>query len=136
MQCNVVSAEESIFEGSVSMLIAAGTEGDLGITPGHAPLITGLQPGPVRVVMENGEEDVFYVSGGYLEVVPSAVTVLADTALRAHDLDEAAALEAQERVRKEMAEQSAEFDYGRAQMELAEAAGRLRVLQQLKRRSR
>ena len=136
MQCNVVSAEESIFEGSVSMLIAAGTEGDLGITPGHAPLITGLQPGPVRVVMENGEEDVFYVSGGYLELVPSAVTVLADTALRAHDLDEAAALEAQERVRKEMAEQSAEFDYGRAQMELAEAAGRLRVLQQLKRRSR
>ena len=136
MQCNVVSAEESIFEGSVSMLIAAGTEGDLGITPGHAPLITGLQPGPVRVVMENGEEDVFYVSGGYLEVVPSAVTVLADTALRAHDLDEAAALEAQERVRKEMAEQSAEFDYGRAQIELAEAAGRLRVLQQLKRRSR
>ena len=135
MQCNVVSAEESIFEGSVSMLIAAGTEGDPGIT-GHAPLITGLQPGPVRVVMENGEEDVFYVSGGYLEVVPSAVTVLADTALRAHDLDEAAALEAQERVRKEMAEQSAEFDYGRAQMELAEAAGRLRVLQQLKRRAR
>ncbi len=136
MQCNVVSAEESIFEGSVSMLIAAGSEGDLGITPGHAPLITGLQPGPVRVVKENGEEDVFYVSGGFLEVVPNTVTVLADTALRAADLDEAAALEAQERVRKEMAEQSAEFDYGRAQLELAEAAGRLRVLQQLKRRSR
>jgi len=136
MQCNVVSAEESIFEGSVSMLIAAGSEGDLGITPGHAPLITGLQPGPVRVVKEDGEEDVFYVSGGFLEVVPNTVTVLADTALRAADLDEAAALEAQERVRKEMAEQSAEFDYGRAQMELAEAAGRLRVLQQLKRRSR
>ena len=136
MQCNVVSAEESIFEGSVSMLIAAGSEGDLGITPGHAPLITGLQPGPVRVVKEDGEEDVFYVSGGFLEVVPNTVTVLADTALRAADLDEAAALEDQERVRKEMAEQSAEFDYGRAQMELAEAAGRLRVLQQLKRRSR
>ena len=136
MQCNVVSAEESIFEGSVSMLIAAGSEGDLGITPGHAPLITGLQPGPVRVVKEDGEEDVFYVSGCFLEVVPNTVTVLADTALRAADLDEAAALEAQERVRKEMAEQSAEFDYGRAQMELAEAAGRLRVLQQLKRRSR
>ena len=136
MQCNVVSAEESIFEGSVSMLIAAGSEGDLGITPGHAPLITGLQPGPVRVVKEDGEEDVFYVSGGFLEVVPNTVTVLADTALRAADLDEAAALEAQERVRKEMAEQSAEFDYGRAQMELAEAAGRLCVLQQLKRRSR
>ena len=136
MQCNVVSAEESIFEGSVSMLIAAGSEGDLCITPGHAPLITGLQPGPVRVVKEDGEEDVFYVSGGFLEVVPNTVTVLADTALRAADLDEAAALEAQERVRKEMAEQSAEFDYGRAQLELAEAAGRLRVLQQLKRRSR
>ena len=136
MQCNVVSAEESIFEGSVSMLIAAGSEGDLGITPGHAPLITALQPGPVRVVKEDGEEDVFYVSGGFLEVVPNTVTVLADTALRAADLDEAAALEAQERVRKEMAEQSAEFDYGRAQLELAEAAGRLRVLQQLKRRSR
>ena len=136
MQCNVVSAEESIFEGSVSMLIAAGSEGDLGITPGHAPLITGLQPGPVRVVKEDGEEYVFYVSGGFLEVVPNTVTVLADTALRAADLDEAAALEAQERVRKEMAEQSAEFYYGRAQLELAEAAGRLRVLQQLKRRSR
>ena len=136
MQCNVVSAEESIFEGSVSMLIAAGSEGDLGITPGHAPLITGLQPGPVRVVKEDGEEDVFFVSGGFLEVVPNTVTVLADTALRADDLDEAAALEAQERVRKEMAEQSAEFDYGRAQLELAEAAGRLRVLQQLKRRTR
>ncbi|MGB0957631.1 MAG: F0F1 ATP synthase subunit epsilon [Litorivicinus sp.] len=136
MQCNVVSAEESIFEGSVTMLIAAGTEGDLGITPGHAPLITGLQPGPVRVVLDNGDEDVFYVSGGFMEVVPGVVTVLADTALRAHDLDEAAALEAQERVRKEMAEQSAEFDFGRAQMELAEAAGRLRVLQQLRRRSR
>ena len=136
MQCNVVSAEESIFEGSVSMLMQQAPKVTWVITPGHAPLITGLQPGPVRVVMENGEEDVFYVSGGYLEVVPSAVTVLADTALRAHDLDEAAALEAQERVRKEMAEQSAEFDYGRAQMELAEAAGRLRVLQQLKRRAR
>lgn len=136
MQCNVVSAEESIFEGSVSMLIAAGTEGDLGITPGHTPLITGLQPGPVRVILESGEEEIFFVTGGFLEVIPSAVTVLSDTASRAHDLDEAAALEAQERVRKEMAEQSAEFDYGRAQMELAEAAGRLRVLQQLKRRSR
>ena len=134
MQCNVVSAEESIFEGEVTMLIGAGSEGDLGITPGHAPLITALQPGPIRVVLDSGEEDVFYVSGGYLEVVPGVVTVLADTALRADDLDEAAALESQERVRKEMAEQSAEFDYGRAQLELAEAAGRLRVLQQMRRR--
>lgn len=134
MQCNVVSAEESIFEGEVTMLIGAGSEGDLGITPGHAPLITALQPGPVRVIYDGGEEDVFYVSGGFLEVVPGVVTVLADTALRAHDLDEAAALESQERVRKEMAEQSAEFDYGRAQLELAEAAGRLRVLQQMRRR--
>lgn len=101
MQCNVVSAEESIFEGTVTMLIGAGSEGDLGITPGHAPLITALQPGPVRVILEDGNEDVFYVSGGYLEVVPGVVTVLADTALRANDLDEAAALEARERfVRK------------------------------------
>ena len=132
MQCNVVSAEESIFEGKVSMLIAAATEGDMGITPGHTPLIAGLQPGPVRAILEDGSEEVFYVSSGFIEVVPNTVTVLADTATRAADVDEAAVKEAQARVRKEMAENAADFDFSRATVELSEMAARIRVVQQAK----
>ena len=95
VHCDIVSAEEAIFSGLVELVVAAGTEGDLGITYGHAPLLTSLEPGPVRIVMDSGEEQVYYVSGGYLEVQPNVVSILADTALRADDLDEAAALEAQ-----------------------------------------
>jgi F-type H+-transporting ATPase subunit epsilon len=94
MQCDVVSVKESIYSGQVTMLIAKGAGGELGILPGHAPLVTLLQPGPIRVQLENGTEEIVYVSGGVLEVQPHVVTVLADTAIRADNLDEAAIMEA------------------------------------------
>src|SRR6478735_7986832 len=96
VQCNIVSAEREIFSGLVEMLIATGTLGELGINYGHAPLLTSLKPGPIRIIKQDGAEDVYYVSGGFLEVQPYQITVMADTALRADDVDEAAALKAQE----------------------------------------
>ncbi|MFE8070391.1 F0F1 ATP synthase subunit epsilon [Marinobacteraceae bacterium S3BR75-40.1] len=133
VHCDIVSAEEKIFSGLVEMVIAAGKEGDLGIAPGHTPLLTALNPGPVRVIKQGGEEEVYYVSGGYLEVQPKLVTLLADTALRADDVDEAAALEAKREAEKALANQTGEFEYSRAAAELAEAAAKLRTLQQLRR---
>ena len=134
MKCNVVSAEQSLYEGAVQMVIASGDLGDLGITPGHAPLITSLKPGPVRLVFENGDDELFFVSGGFLEVIPSQITILADTAERAENLDEAAALHAQEEAKRLLAEQQSEFEYSRAAVELAEAAARIRVIEQLRQR--
>ena len=134
MKCNVVSAEQSLYEGEVQMVIASGDLGDLGITPGHAPLITSLKPGPVRLVFENGDDELFFVSGGFLEVIPSQITILADTAERAENLDEAAALHAQEEAKRLLAEQQSEFEYSRAAVELAEAAARIRVIEQLRQR--
>ena len=132
MHCDIVSAEKGIFSGLVEMVVAAGSLGDLGIAPGHAPLLTGLIPGPVRLILPGGDEEIFYVSGGYLEVQRGVVTLLADTALRAHDVDEAAALEAKEAAERAMSEQAADFEYGRAAAQLAEAAAQLRALRQLK----
>ena len=105
VHCDIVSAEQKIFSGLVSMIVAAGSEGEVGITYGHAPLLTGLKPGPIRIVKQNGEEDIYYVSGGFLEVQPGHVTVLADTALREEDMDEAAALQAKEAAEKHMTNQ-------------------------------
>lgn len=130
MHCDIVSAEKSIFSGLVEMLVATGTFGDMGVLPGHAPLLTGLVPGPVRVVLQGGDEQVFYVSGGYLEVQRGVVTILADTAQRAEDITEAAALEAKEEAQRAMAERSSEFEYGRAAAQLAEAVAQLRALRQ------
>lgn len=132
MHCDIVSAEKSIFSGRVEMVVATGTLGDLGVAPGHAPLITGLIPGPVRLIKDGGDEEVFYVSGGYLEVQSGVVTLLADTALRADDVDEAAAVEAMEEAERAMQDSSAELDYGTAAAQLAEAAAQLRALRQLK----
>ncbi|MYM63796.1 F0F1 ATP synthase subunit epsilon [Pseudomaricurvus sp. HS19] len=132
VHCDIVSAEEEIFSGLVEMIIAAGTEGDVGIAYGHAPLLTGLKPGPIRVIKQGGEEQVYYVSGGYVEVQPHVVTVLADTALRAGDLDEAAALEAKREAEQALHNQSAELDYSRAAAQLAEAAAQLRTIQALR----
>jgi len=134
MKCHVVSAEESLFEGTIQMAIAAGELGDLGVTPGHAPLITALKPGPVRLIMEDGQETLFFVTGGFLEVIPSQVTILADTAERAESIDEAAVIHAKEEARRLLTEQQADFDYSRASVELAEAVARLRVIEQLRRR--
>ena len=132
VHCDIVSAEEEIFSGRVEMLIAAGLEGDLGIAPGHAPLLSALKPGPIRVIKQGGEEEVFYVSGGYLEVQPNVVTILSDSAQRAADMDEAAALEAKQDAEKALANQSGDFDYSKAASQLAEAAARLRTIQQLR----
>jgi F-type H+-transporting ATPase subunit epsilon len=134
VHCDIVSAEEAIFSGLVEMVIAHGALGDLGIAPGHAQLLTELTPGPVRVVVQGGEEQVYYVSGGFLEVQPSTVTILADTAVRAGDVDEAAAIEAQKAAEAALANQAGEFDYGRAAAQLAEAAAQLRTIQALKKK--
>jgi F-type H+-transporting ATPase subunit epsilon len=118
------------------MLIATGTEGELGIQLGHAPLLTALKPGAVRIIKQGGEEEVLYVSGGYLEVQPNLVTLLADTAVRAKDVDEAAALQAQKDAEAALANKTGEFEYYRAAAELAEAAAQLRTLQKLRKNVR
>ncbi|MAY40028.1 MULTISPECIES: F0F1 ATP synthase subunit epsilon [Spongiibacter] len=132
IHCDIVSAEEEIFSGRAKLIVANGIQGDLGVTYGHAPLLTSLEPGPVRIVMDSGEEQVYYVSGGYLEVQPNVVSILADTALRADDLDEAAALEAQKQAQQDMLNQSADIDYSRAAAQLAAATAQLRTLQQIR----
>lgn len=134
IKCNIVSAKNEIFSGEIEMLIATGALGDLGVAYGHAPLLTQLAPGPVRIVSEGGEEEVYYLSGGMLEIQPGIVTVLSDTAVRADDIDEAAALEAQEKARQIIAEQSTEIDYTSAAAQLAEAAARLRTLQSIRKK--
>ncbi len=134
VHCDIVSAEEEIFSGLVEQIVATGSEGDLGISPGHAPLLTALKPGPIRVLKQDGEEEVYYISGGFLEVQPSQVKVLADTAMRAGDMDEAAALEAQKQAEQALANQQGEFDYSRAATQLAEAAAQLRTLQAIRKK--
>ncbi|WP_043531221.1 F0F1 ATP synthase subunit epsilon [Litchfieldella xinjiangensis] len=134
-KCEIVSAEASIFSGEVEQVIASGIMGELGILPGHAPLLTELQPGPVRVIHDGGEEEHYYVTGGFLEVQPDVVSVLADTASRAADLDEAAAEEARQQALKAFNEKSSEIDYTRAAAELAEAVAQLRTIQQLRKKA-
>lgn len=136
VHCDVVSAEEKIFSGLVEILTATGTEGEMGIQLGHAPLLTALKPGAVRIVKQGGDEEVLYVSGGYLEVQPNIITLMADTAVRAKDVDEAAALEAQKEAEKALANKTGEFEYSRAAVELAEAAAQLRTLQKLRKNVR
>ncbi len=135
VHCDIVSAEEAIFSGLVEMLVAAGSEGDLGIAYGHAPLLSSLKPGPVRVKKLNGEEEVYYVSGGFVEVQPHVITVLADTALRASDMDEAAALEAKKQAEAALSNQGSEVDYSRAASQLAEATAQLRTLQAIRKKT-
>ena len=134
VHCDIVSAEEAIFSGLVELVVAHGALGDLGIAPGHAPLLTELRPGPVRVTTQAGEEQIFYVSGGFLEVQPSTVTILADTAVRAGDMDEAAVVEAQKAAEAALTNQHAEFDYGRAAAQLAEAVAQVRTIQALRKK--
>jgi F-type H+-transporting ATPase subunit epsilon len=135
VQCDIVSAEREIFSGLVEMVIATGSLGEVGITYGHAPLLTGIKPGPVRLIKQGGSEEIFFVSGGYLEVQPYHITVLADTALRADDMDEAAALEAQQLAQQQLSEQSNQIDFQRAAAQLAEASAQLRTLQAIKKKA-
>ncbi len=132
VHCDIVSAEQELFSGLVEMVVAAGIEGDLGIAPGHAALLTSLNPGPVRVIKQGGEEEVFYVSGGYLEVQPNIITILSDSAQRAGDMDEAAAMEAKKEAEKALANKEGDFEYASAAAQLAEAAARLRTIQQMR----
>ena len=134
VHCDIVSAEQAIFSGLVELLVAHGALGDLGVGPGHAPLLTALKPGPVRIKLQGGEEQIFYVSGGFLEVQSSTITVLADTAVRADDVDAAAAIEAQKVAETALSNQAGEFDYGRAAAQLAEAAAQLRTIQALRKK--
>jgi F-type H+-transporting ATPase subunit epsilon len=132
IRCDIVSAEEEIFHGDVKLVVATGEMGELGIAPRHAPLITRLKPGQVRVVMESGEEQFFYVSGGILEVQPQVVTVLTDTAIRAKDLDEAAAKQAKEEAEKLLLNRTDALEIAEAQAQLAQALAQLQALERLR----
>jgi F-type H+-transporting ATPase subunit epsilon len=133
IRCDIVSAEEEIFHGNAQMVIATGEMGELGIAPRHAPLITRLKPGQVRVQLENGEEQFFYVSGGILEVQPTVVTILADTAIRAKDLDEAAARNAKDEAERALANRTDAMEVAQAQAQLAQATAQLQTLDRLRR---
>ena len=134
IQVCIVSAEEEVYSGLAEMLIAPAEMGDVGIAPRHAPLITKLKPGEVRVKISAKESQEFYVSGGLLEVQPHLVTVLADTAIRAHDIDEAQALQAKARAEEMLSDKSGKMDYAIAQAKLAEAVMQLRTLERLRKR--
>lgn len=133
IRCDIVSAEAEIFHGNARMIVATGEEGELGIMPRHAPLITRIKPGQVRVIDENGDEQFFYVSGGILEVQPQVVTVLTDTAIRAKDLDEAAARHAKEEAERALANRTDAVEIAQAQAELAQALAQLQAIERLRR---
>lgn len=133
IRCEIVSAESEIFAGDATLVIASGEVGELGIAPRHAPLITLLKPGQVRVQSADGAEQFFYVSGGILEVQPELVTILADTAARASDLDEAAARRAKEDAERAIADRSGAIEIAEAQAQLAQAVAQLQALERLRR---
>lgn len=132
MHVDIVSTEREIFSGTAEMVSATAELGEVGILPRHSQMLTRLKPGQIRVKISEGEEQVFFVSGGLLEVQPHVVTVLADTAERASNLDEASALEAKQRAEQALASRKSDFDYAKAQAELAEAAAQLRAIERLR----
>ena len=129
---DVVSAEEMIFSGLAQFVVLPGEAGELGIMPGHMPLMTRIKPGAVRVQTQEGKEELIFVAGGLLEVQPNLVTVLADTAIRGADLDQAKALEAKKLAEEAMVNRGSELDYARAQVELAEAIAQLAAIDKLR----
>jgi F-type H+-transporting ATPase subunit epsilon len=134
--CNIVSAEQEIFSGLLEYLTATAVEGELGVQYGHAPLLTPLKPGPLRIVKQGGEEEFVFISGGYLEVQPHLVTILADTAMRVRDIDEAAAQKARDEATRVLTNHSGELDYSKASSQLAEAAAQLLTLEKLRRQAK
>jgi F-type H+-transporting ATPase subunit epsilon len=136
MQVEIVSAEEEIFSGEAEMVIAPAEMGDVGIMPRHTPLITRLRPGEVKLQTKGQDDQFYFVSGGVLEVQPHVVTVLADTAFRAKDLDEAQAQEAKQRAEEALADKQSDMDYATAQARLAEAVAQLRMLEDVRKRRR
>ena len=135
LHVDIVSAEAEIFSGTATMVFAPAEMGEVGIAPRHAPLVTRLKPGEVRVQTQEGDEMSFFVSGGMLEVQPHVITVLADTAIRADDLDEAQATEAKVRAEKLLSDKSADLDYAKAQAELAQSIAQLNAIKKLRARS-
>ena len=131
---DIVSAEKAIWSGQATMIFAPGEMGELGIAPRHTPLLTRLKPGEVRVRNQQGEDESFFISGGILEVQPHVVTILADTAIRAGDLDEAAAIEAQQHAADSMANRHSEMDFAHAKVELAEAAAMVETIKKIRSR--
>jgi F-type H+-transporting ATPase subunit epsilon len=129
---DIVSAEGEIFSGEASMVFAPAIMGEIGIAPRHAPLLTTLKPGEVRVQTPAGEEQFFFVSGGALEIQPHLVTVLADTALRARDLDEAAAMQAKQRAEEALRDRGDKIDVAKAQAELAAAMAQIKAIEKLR----
>ena len=132
IRCDIVSAEAEIFHGTATLVVASGEMGELGIAPRHAPLITRLKPGQVRVIAENGDEQSFYVSGGIIEVQPQVVTILADTAIRAKDLDEAAVIRAKEEAERLLATRTDTVEVAQAQAELAQLVAQVQAIERLK----
>lgn len=136
LRLDIVSAEKQIFSGEANMVFVTGEMGELGIAPGHTQLLTTLRPGMVRAVLPNNTEEVFFISGGMLEVQPNVISVLADTADRADNLDEAAALAAKEQAEKALAGKMSAIDMAKATIELAELTAQLRAIQQIKKLTR
>jgi len=134
IRVDVVSAEQSIFSGKAKFVSLPGESGELGILHGHTPLITRIRPGSVRIEKEDGDEEFVFVAGGYLEVQPESVIVLADTAIRGHDLDEAKAAEAKKRAEEAMENRAGDFDIAHAQSELALAAAQLAAIARFRRK--
>lgn len=126
---DVVSAESSLFSGEVQKIHMTGSEGELGIYPRHIPLLTAIKPGLIRIVKLSGEEEFIYLSGGILEVQPTAVTVLSDTAIRGQDLDEARALESKRKAEEHIRNSHGDIDYAQASAELSKAIAKLRVIE-------
>ncbi len=132
---DVVSAEESIFSGLCEFVVLPGEAGELGILPGHAPLLTRIRPGTVRLkVPQQAEEELVFVAGGVLEIQPNLVTVLADTAIRGHDLDEAKALESKKQAEEAMRNRTSDLEIAQAEAELATAIAQLQAIQKLRKR--
>lgn len=136
MHLDIVSAEEKIFSGNVKNIIAAAMMGEVGIYPKHTPMITPLKPGEVKIITEEDEEKLFFISGGIIEVQPDIVTVLADTALRGEDIDEAKAEESKKRAEEALADKSDNIDAAKALAELAQAAAQLKVIEKIRKKSK
>jgi len=136
MHIDIVSAEAEIYSGTVEVVVAPAIMGEVGIYPRHTQMMTPLKPGEVRVTKQGGEEESFYVSGGMLEVQPHCVTVLSDTCVRAHDLDEAAVLEAKKAAEQSLKDRDSKMELAEAQAKLAEAVAQLQAIQRMKKTSR
>ena len=136
MHLDIVSAEEEIFSGNVKNIIASAMMGEVGIFPKHTPMITPLKPGEVKIITDQDEEKLFFISGGVLEVQPDIVTVLADTAIRGEDLDEAKAAESKKRAEEALADKSDNIDAAKALAELAQAAAQLKMIETIRKKSK